>query len=194
MRDPLDALREPIVPVDPDPRFGESLRARLVDVVLAQATTGTTSEETEMHEPSPSTQAERVGVGALTAYLSVSDARRALDFYVAAFGARPRGEPYVMPDGSIGHAEMELGSSVLMFADPAPEYGMNTPLALGATSVLLHLAVDDVDAAVERAVAAGATLSRPAGDNPYGRNAVVTDFSGHRWMLSGPNVEATSGP
>jgi len=103
---------------------------------------------------------------------------------VAAFGAVPRGEPVEMPDGRLGHAEVALGDSVVMLADEFPEMGLLSPAGRGGTTVSLRLEVTDPDAVVERALAHGARLERAVADHPYGRNGVVVDPSGHRWMVS----------
>jgi predicted enzyme related to lactoylglutathione lyase len=120
----------------------------------------------------------------LTPYLAVVDAERAIAFYAAAFGAVPRGEPIVMPDGRIGHAELAFGDSVLMLADEYPEIGLVAPRTRGGATQSLRLEVADPDAVVDAAVAAGAVLDRPVGDSPYGRGGSVIDPSGHRWMVS----------
>lgn len=132
--------------------------------------------------------------GGVTPYLAVVDARRALTWYAEAFGARPRGEPIVMPDGRIGHAEIEVSGGRVMLADEHPEIGVVAPRPGQGATVTLHAEVRDVDAVVDRAVAAGATLERPPRDEPYGRVAVVRDPFGHRWLLNGPASAAGSGP
>lgn len=171
MTDPLDSLRMPIPPVDPDPRFTAELRARLERAVLR--TTGddmATAVDTPAHT--------------LGSYLAVDDARRALDFYVEAFDARRRGEPYVMDDGRVGHAELAVGDSVLMLADEFPEIDMLGPRTRGGPTQSLYLRVADVDETVRRAVDAGARLERAPADYDYGRNGVVVDPFGHRWMIA----------
>ena len=176
MADPLDALQAPVAPVRPDPRFAARLRARLERELLdPEGATMTTTEATEA-----------VPLRALTPYLAVAGAREALDWYVRAFGARRRGEPVVMEDGRIGHAELAVGDSVLMLADEYPEIGLLGPRARGGVSVSLVLEVADVDATVARAVELGAELTRPVADSEHGRNGVVSDPFGHRWMVSGP--------
>ena len=122
----------------------------------------------------------------LTPYLAVADARHALDWYVDAFGARLRGEPIVMPDGRIGHAELDLGGALVMLADEFPDIGHTAPQAGAGSAVTIHLETADIDVLVDRAVEAGAELARPPEDSPYGRNAVVVDPFGHRWLLSTP--------
>jgi uncharacterized glyoxalase superfamily protein PhnB len=128
----------------------------------------------------------------LVPYLAVADGRRALQWYVDVLGARRRSEPIVMPDGRLGHAELELGTSVLYLADEFPEIDVVAPAAGAGTSVSLTLQVGDVDAIVERAVTAGATLERPARNEDFGRGAGIRDPFGHRWLLQGPVTVDTS--
>ena len=120
----------------------------------------------------------------LTPYLAVVDARASIAFYVAAFGAVRRGDPYVMPDGRIGHVEVGIGDTVLMLADEFPEIGLRAPVGRGGASQSLRLETADPDGVVAAAVAAGAVLERPVTDAPYGRGGVVVDPDGHRWMVS----------
>jgi uncharacterized glyoxalase superfamily protein PhnB len=174
MTDPLNTLREPIMPVDPDPVFAAELRSRLERALLAP-------------EGTPMTTTVETSAQTLGCYLAVNDARSALDFYELAFGARRRGEPIVMDDGRIGHAELAIGDSVLMLADEFAEIDLLSPRTRGGPSQSLYLRVsepDAVDATVRDAVEAGARLERAAADYDYGRNAVVVDPSGHRWMIS----------
>ena len=58
------------------------------------------------------------------------------------------------PDGKVGHAELRLGSSVIMLADEHPQMGMRLPMTLGATPVMMHVYVEDCDATVAKALAA----------------------------------------
>lgn len=125
----------------------------------------------------------------ITPYLAVSDAHQALPFYTEAFGATPVGEPIVMGDGRIGHAEIALAGARVFLSDAAPEIGVTAPEPGTGASVSLHVEVGDVDTAT--AVAAGAHLEREPGDNPYGRLAVVRDPFGHRWMLNTPPPRRT---
>jgi uncharacterized glyoxalase superfamily protein PhnB len=190
MTDPFEALREPVVPIDPDPRFAARLRARLERALLAPegATimTTTTTETTEA-----TTAAVDLPLRNLTSYLTVDDARRALDWYARALGARRRGEPIVMDDDRVGHAELAFGDSVLMLADEFPEIRLRGPRARGGVSHSLRLEVLDVDGTVQRAVELGAELERPVADHPYGRNGVIIDPFGHRWMVAAPTPTAT---
>jgi len=181
MPDPFDELRAPVSPIEPDARFAARLRARLewaLDLPEGVPMSVLTDETPTITR------------AVLTPYLAVDGAREALDWYVAAFGARRRGEPIVMPDGRVGHAELEIGSAALMLADAHPEIGVVAPAPSGVP-VTLHLRVDEVDGVVDRAVAQGATLERPAADADYGRNAVIRDPFGHRWMIMGAPLHAS---
>lgn len=184
MTDPLDALRTPVTPVDPDPSFARSLRARLERALLRPTEVPMTVTDVPRSTARPRS---------ITPYLSVVDARAAVEFYVAAFGAVRRGEPIVMPDGLVGHVEVAIGDSVLMLADEFPEIGLAAPRTRGGVSQSLVVEVADPDAVVARAVAAGAVLDRPVADSPHGRNGVVLDPSGHRWMVSGASPQARPG-
>lgn len=171
--DPFWALSQPITPVDPDPAFAAELRSRLERALLAPEGSHMATTESPAHT--------------LGSHIAVNDARSALDFYQRAFGARRRGEPIVMEDGRIGHAELAIGDSVLMLADESAEIGLLSPRTRGGPSQSLYLRVSEpaaVDATVRDAVEAGARLERPAADQYYGRNAVVVDPSGHRWMIA----------
>ena len=124
------------------------------------------------------------GYHSVTPYLIVNGAARAIEFYERAFGAR---ELYRIagPDGAVGHAELQLGDSRIMLADEHPEVGARGPQSVGGTPVTIHLYVEDVDATVARAVAAGAKVSRPVADQFYGdRLGVLTDPFGHVWSVA----------
>jgi uncharacterized glyoxalase superfamily protein PhnB len=122
----------------------------------------------------------------LTPYLTVRDARAATAWYADALGARVVGELHVMDDDRIGHAELDVGGATLYLADEYPELGLAAPDA-GRVGVTMHLSVSDVEAAVDRAAAAGATVERPPSEGPGGRTGVVVDPFGHRWMLQTPS-------
>jgi uncharacterized glyoxalase superfamily protein PhnB len=130
---------------------------------------------------------------ALVPYLAVRNARAAIAWYTDALGAQVVGEPYLMDDDRIGHVELSVAGAALYLADEYPELGLTGPDD-GRVSVSLHLTVGDVDAAVDRAVQYGATLSRPVADAPYGRTGVIVDPYGHRWMLQTPSAPAVPGP
>jgi uncharacterized glyoxalase superfamily protein PhnB len=124
-------------------------------------------------------------------YLRLRDAGRALAFYKQAFGAEELFR-LTEPSGRIGHAEIRIGGTTLMLSDEYPEMNIVGPQTLGGTTFAIHLHVDDADAWIERAVAAGATLLRPAADAFYGeRSGSVRDPFGHEWLL-GHQVEEVS--
>ncbi|MEV5647940.1 VOC family protein [Nocardia sp. NPDC052254] len=183
MNDPLDALRTPVEPVDPDPSFAEQLRERLRDAVVKTGGATMTDAETRT-----TATAKRTDHPDLCPYIVVSDARRALTWYGTVFGAIRRSEPIVNADGTIGHAEVAIGDSVLMLAEQSdlwPDVPVGAPT--GSThSHTLHLQVADVDETTRRAAEHGAHVERPPRDQPYGRGSVVVDPFGHRWMLLVP--------
>jgi PhnB protein len=124
------------------------------------------------------------GYHSVTPYLVVKGAARAIEFYGRAFGAV---ELFRMAqgDGRIGHAELRVGDSRVMLADEFPEIGARSPETIGGSPVTLMLYVEDVDATVARAVAAGARLTRSVADQFYGdRNGGVTDPFGHVWFVA----------
>ncbi|HEX7915029.1 VOC family protein [Rudaea sp.] len=117
------------------------------------------------------------------AYLCVSDAVAAIDFYARAFGAHEKFR-LTEPDGRIGHAELDFGGTTIMLSHEFAEYRIPSPATLGGTPVSIHLHVDNADEVVARAVAAGATVERPLADQFYGeRGGVVRDPFGHRWNI-----------
>lgn len=117
------------------------------------------------------------------AYLCVHDTVAAIDFYGQAFGATEKFR-LVEPSGRVGHAELAFGPHTVMLCDEFPEHGIRSARSLGATPVTIHLHVDDADAMLARAVAAGATLEREASDAFYGeRSGVVRCPFGHRWLI-----------
>ena len=124
-------------------------------------------------------------------YLRLRGAEAAIEFYRKAFGATEVLR-LTEPGGRIGHAEMKIGEAVIMLSDEYPEHGICGPATLGGTTLALHLHCKDVDALIERAMQAGATLVRPAKDQFYGeRSAVIRDPFGHEWLL-GQSIEQVS--
>ncbi|AKS35752.1 VOC family protein [Mycolicibacterium goodii] len=192
--DPLTVLYqhdEP--PVAPDPEFALRLRARLeAALTLPNRTEGVvmTGTDTAIAELNTPAQAPVPVRPAVISYLTVADARAAIGFYVDALGARVVGEPIVMDDGRIGHAELALGDGIFYLADEFTELGLKAP-APDAVSVSLMLDVPDTDAALERARAHGARVQREPYENHGTRNATIIDPAGHRWMLTGPVVTRT---
>jgi PhnB protein len=123
--------------------------------------------------------------GRMVPYLIVDGASDAIEFYRRAFDAEERVR-MPMPDGRLGHAEIVIGGAYVYLADPPePQPGYpQSPRALGGTTMLLHRYVEDVDAAVEQARSAGASVVRPPQDEFYGdRAAVVEDPWGHLWSI-----------
>ncbi|HTU71930.1 MAG TPA: VOC family protein [Trebonia sp.] len=199
MTDPLEApflawLPEPVTPADPDPGFARRLRQRLSQEVFAAP--ATTSQGGAMSQPTIATAVDRQPAWppALTPYIVVSDARRAMDWYAEVLGAQRRGELYVNADGTIGHAELGLGDGVLMLSEHSdlwPSVPVRAPDSPSTFSHTLHLQVDDVDGITERARREGAAVEREPADQPYGRGSVIVDPFGHRWMLLRPPAGAT---
>lgn len=117
-------------------------------------------------------------------YITVRDGGAAIEFYRRAFGAVETNR-MSDPNGKVGHAELRIGDAVMMLSDEFPEYGARSPETIGGSPVMLHLYVEDVDAVVESAVAAGATLAEPVADQFYGdRGGKLVDPFGHRWWIA----------
>jgi PhnB protein len=124
------------------------------------------------------------GYHTVTPYLSVDNAAEAIEYYKRAFGAKERGRMDA-PGGTIGHAELEIGDSLVMLSDALPQFATRPPKELGGTSVSVMLYVEDVDAVVKRAVDAGATIEMDVADQFWGdRFGVVQDPYGHLWSIA----------
>ena len=124
------------------------------------------------------------GYHSVTPYLCVNGAARAIEFYKEAFGATERSRMEA-PGGKIGHAEIQIGDSIIALADEMPEMNFRSPQTLGGPSSHFMIYVEDVDARVEQAVAAGAKLVRPVKDEFYGdRAGSVEDPFGHLWHIA----------
>ena len=131
------------------------------------------------------------GYHAITPYLSIRDANRAIAFYAKAFGAKLKLRMDA-PGGKVGHAEMKIGDSIVMLADEAPEMNFMSPQARGGTSILMHLYVKDCDATIAQAVSAGATVIRAVKDQFYGdRAGGIEDPFGHHWYIATHKEELT---
>ena len=118
-----------------------------------------------------------------TPRLRIRNVAAAIEFYKKAFGAREimRFEGH----GTIGHAELEIGNSIIMLGEEAPEYGFPGPNELGGSPVSMHLYVDDADALVAQAAAAGARVLSPVKDQFYGdRSGSVADPFGYTWDIA----------
>ena len=128
----------------------------------------------------------------VVAYAIVPDAAVAITWYGRALGARMVGDPVVMDDGRIGHAELVINGGIFYLASAFPDQGFEAPIPGVRPSVTMHMTVPDVDALVGHAVAAGADLERPPADNPYGRGGVFVDPFGHRWIVHQEATPAAS--
>jgi PhnB protein len=124
------------------------------------------------------------GYHTLTPFLTVRDAVRAIEFYKQAFGAVERGVAKG-PDGKVMHAELKIGDSIIMLSDEYPEFGALSPLSAGGAGMGLHIYVDGVDAAFDRAVKAGAQVEMPVADQFWGdRYGKLKDPFGHKWSIA----------
>lgn len=111
-------------------------------------------------------------------------AEEAIEFYKKALGAEERMR-FEGPGGSIMHAELKIGDSVIMLADEAPDWGALGPGTVGGTPVTIHVYVEDVDDVFAKALAAGATEVRAVSDEFYGdRSGQFNDPWGHRWNIA----------
>ncbi len=124
------------------------------------------------------------GYHTVTPYLTVDDAAKAIEYYKKVFGAKERVRMDA-PGGKIGHAELEIGDSLVMLSDPFPQGSTKPPHELGGTSVSVFMYVEDVDAVVKQAVDAGATVTMEIADQFWGdRFGSVQDPFGHLWSIA----------
>jgi len=124
------------------------------------------------------------GYHTLTPYMTVRDAIRAIEFYKQAFGAEEKGIAK-SPDGKVMHAELRIGDSIIMLGDEFPEFGSVSPQAIGGSASGLHIYVENVDSAFDRAVKAGATVEMPVMDMFWGdRYGKLKDPFGHKWSIA----------
>jgi len=124
------------------------------------------------------------GHNTVSPYLIVNGAAKALDFYKRAFGAV---EMFRLeaPGGTIGHAEIRIGDTIVMLADEHPDHDAYAPTHYKGSPVSLHVYTEDVDTVAARATAAGATVKRPVEDMFYGdRSGTFLDPFGHTWHVS----------
>jgi PhnB protein len=130
-----------------------------------------------------SVQAIPKGYHTITPYMTVRDAARAIEFYKQAFGAKEKGT-MKGPDGKVMHAELVIGDSIIMLADEFPEFGSLSPQTTGGSGTGLHIYIEDVDSAFDRAVKAGATVEMPVADMFWGdRYGKLRDPFGHKWSI-----------
>ena len=123
------------------------------------------------------------GYHSLTPYLTVRNAARAIEFYKQAFGA-VEGDVMKGPDGKVMHAELKIGDSIIMLGDEYPEFGSLSPESVGGSPMGLHIYLDGVDAAFDRAVKAGAQVEMPVMDQFWGdRYGKLKDPFGHKWSI-----------
>lgn len=124
------------------------------------------------------------GYEGATPYLIIKGAARALEFYRKAFGATEIMR-FAGPDGSVGHAEIKIGQALIMLADEFPEMNCKSPHSFGGSPVSIMVYVQDVDAFVKQAVAAGAKVITPVENKFYGdRSGSVEDPFGHHWHFA----------
>ncbi len=167
--DPLhEALAERDEPVQPSSEFSDRLRRRL------QATVDRASAD------------DGVASRRLIPYLTVSNARRAMDFYSEVFGAEVSGSPILMDDGRVGHAELHVGGNTFYLADEFPEIGLVSPLRQEGRSNSFVVEVRDADATFDHAVEAGASIDQPVSEGHGVRSGWVIDEFGHRWSPTSP--------
>ena len=124
------------------------------------------------------------GYHTVTPYLAIREAAKAIEFYKHAFDATE-----VMrvpgPNGSIGHAEIQVGDSRIMLADEHPNMGFVGPQTLGGSSITIHLYVEDVDNVFGKGIQAGAKTLRPVQDQFHGdRSGSFEDPFGHVWYIA----------
>ena len=120
----------------------------------------------------------------MTTYLSVDNASEAIEWYTRVFGANERVR-MDGPEGTIGHAELEIGDSLIMLADPFPQSQTRPPKELGGTTAGVFMYVEDVDAVVQKALDAGATTTMEVADQFWGdRFGSVRDPFGHSWSIA----------
>jgi PhnB protein len=124
------------------------------------------------------------GYHTVTPYLVTANADKAIEFYKEAFGARELVR-LPSPDGKVMHAEIKIGDSQVMLSDECPDWDALGPLTRGGTTVSIVLYVEDVDAVVNRAIAAGAKAVMPVTDQFWGdRMGTVIDPFGHKWSIA----------
>ena len=124
------------------------------------------------------------GYHSVTPAIIVRGAAQAIEFYRQAFGAQELSR-MLGPDGSVAHAEIRIGDSVVMLGDENPQFGTRSPMSTNGTPGSLHLYVDDADAVFQRALDAGATVKYPIENAFWGdRYGKITDPFGHEWGIA----------
>jgi PhnB protein len=124
------------------------------------------------------------GYPVVTPYLYIKGATKAIEFYKQVFGAVERVR-MPGPNGTVGHAELTIGDSMVMLSDEHPERGARSPQSVGGSPITLHVYATDVDAVVKKAVAAGAALEGEIKNQFYGdRSGMIVDPFGHKWYVA----------
>ncbi|MEM7199196.1 MAG: VOC family protein [Planctomycetota bacterium] len=125
------------------------------------------------------------GFRTVTPHLIIDGCAKALDFYGEAFGAQELMRAPMEGTDKLMHASIKIGDSIVMLADAFPDWGSPGPDPKRNSPVMIHLFVEDVDAAYDRAVKAGATAVMPVQDQFWGdRYGLVQDPFGHRWSIA----------
>ena len=125
------------------------------------------------------------GYARVTPYLHVDGANAAIEFYTEVLGATERMRMPGDTPGSIGHAEIQIGDSVIMLADEFPDMDIRGPKSIGGTPVTIHVYVEDVDAVFGKALQVGAQALQEPKNEFYGdRSAQFEDPFGHRWSVA----------
>src|SRR5213594_4641726 len=124
------------------------------------------------------------GMHTVTPYLVIGGAAKAIEFYKKAFGAKEvTRQP--MPDGTLMHAMIKIGDSLVMMSDEFPGSDTKSPTSAGGTTFNLHVYTKDVDKLWNQALAAGATASMPLENQFWGeRYGKLQDPFGHIWSVA----------
>ncbi|HUR55835.1 MAG TPA: VOC family protein [Gemmataceae bacterium] len=124
------------------------------------------------------------GYNSVTPYLVIKGAAEALEFYKSVFGATELMR-FDGPNGTLAHAEIKIGNSPIMISDEWPDMGFRGPKSIGGSPVGIMIYVEDADAMFAKAVATGATATKPLQDQFYGdRSGSITDPWGHMWTIA----------
>jgi PhnB protein len=142
---------------------------------------------------SMSTSAKSVSTYSLSPYITVQNAASAIDFYVAAFGAKEAFRLIDPADGRIGHAEIAIGGVTIMLSDEYPDFGALSPETIGGSPVKFQIYVDDVDTVFAEALALGGSELRPVMDQFFGdRLGMLIDPFGHSWTIASKGAEVSA--
>ena len=144
-------------------------------------------------KPARRVEAIPAGYKGITPYLTVRGADKAVEFYKKAFAARETPNRLSTPDGKIMHTEMKMFDQMVMLSDEIPDQGRVSPHSLSGSAVSLTVYSRNVDAAMARAVAAGATVKMAAEDMFWGdRLGSVVDPFGHIWHIATHKTDVSS--